>query len=134
MDDIHLPQKNFISLILLRYLQITDIQSTCRCQIAFTINKAAFDHEGWAVGVAALWGYFINFDDYNGIIFMAYNLVIAKHSLRQAEPFRGIATAPWRARLEKVSVSMFVFPSAYRNNIVRKCNKVFAYVPSSVTT
>lgn len=26
--------------------------------IAFTINKAAFDHEGLAVGVATLWGYF----------------------------------------------------------------------------
>ena len=26
--------------------------------IASTINKAAFDHEGRAVGVAALWGYF----------------------------------------------------------------------------
>lgn len=26
--------------------------------IAFTINKAAFDHEGRAVGVAALRGYF----------------------------------------------------------------------------
>ena len=26
-------------------------------------KKAALDHEGWVVGVAALWGYFINFDD-----------------------------------------------------------------------
>ena len=36
--------------------------------IIFAINKAAFDHEGRAVGVAAMRGYFINFDDYNGII------------------------------------------------------------------
>ena len=34
------------------------LPATDSYQIAFTINKAAFDHEGRAVGVAALWGYF----------------------------------------------------------------------------
>ncbi len=28
--------------------------------------KYALDHEGWAVGVAALWGYFLGIDDDNG--------------------------------------------------------------------
>ena len=41
--------------------------------IASTINKAAFDHEGWAVGVAALRGYFINCDIESDYIFVTFN-------------------------------------------------------------
>ena len=46
-----------------------------------------------AVGVAALWGYFINFDDYNDTISATYNTVIVTNSIFREEPFRGIATA-----------------------------------------
>ena len=28
--------------------------------VYFNIKKNALNHEGWAVGVAALWGYYIN--------------------------------------------------------------------------
>ena len=53
VDGFHLSQKkSFISSAPFT-LPATDCY-----QIAFTINKAAFDHEGRAVGVAALWGYF----------------------------------------------------------------------------
>ena len=59
--------------------------------IAFATDNAALDHEGWAVGVAALWGYFINFDDYNDTISATYNTVIVTKSIFREEPFRGIA-------------------------------------------
>ncbi len=39
----------------------------------FTINKAAFDHEGWAVGVAALRGHFIDCDIESDYIFATFN-------------------------------------------------------------
>ena len=55
--------------------------------------KYALDHEGRAVGVAALWGYFINFDDYNDTISVTYNTVLVTNSIFREEPFRGIATA-----------------------------------------
>ena len=61
--------------------------------IAFATDNAALDHEGRAVGVAALWGYFINFDDYNDTISATYNTVIVTNSIFREEPFRGIATA-----------------------------------------
>ena len=64
-------------------------------------KKAALDHEGRAVRVAVLWGYFINFDDYNDTISATYNTVIVTNSIFREEPFRGIATASKRARLEK---------------------------------
>ena len=57
--------------------------------IAFATDNAALDHEGWAVGVAALWGYFINFDDYNDTISATYNTVIVTNSIFREEPFRG---------------------------------------------
>ena len=67
--------------------------------IAFATDNAALDHEGRAVGVAALWGYFINFDDYNDAISATYNTVIVANSIFREEPFRGIATARQRQSL-----------------------------------
>ena len=59
--------------------------------IAFATDNAALDHEG-AVGVAALCGYFINFDDYNDTISATYNTVIVTKSIFREEQFRGIGT------------------------------------------
>ena len=60
--------------------------------IAFATDNAALDHEGWAVGVAALWGYFINFDDYNDTISATYNTVIVTNSIFS----RGTLSGDWR--------------------------------------
>ena len=38
--------------------------------IAFATDNAALDHEGWAVGVAALWGYFLVLTIKNGFLFV----------------------------------------------------------------
>ena len=60
-------------------------------------NQRALDHEGWAVGVAVLWGYYINSGVGNDNISATCNSAIATNNYRRAEPFRGIATAQKRA-------------------------------------
>ena len=52
------------------------------------------------VGVAALWGGTTkSVDVENGFISANCNSIIATNNYRRTEPFRGIATAPERARL-----------------------------------
>ena len=67
-----------------------------RSKISFAVRQISLrvpTRRGWAVGVAALWGYFINIGVEEGFIFVIYNTDIATNCLRREEPFRGIATA-----------------------------------------
>ena len=56
-------------------------------------TKYALDHEGWVVGVAALWGIYQSADVENGYISAICNSDVTTNNCRRAEPFRGIATA-----------------------------------------
>ena len=67
-----------------------------RSKISFAVRQISLrvpTRRGWAVGVVALWGYFINIDVKEGFIVVIYNTEIATNCLRLEEPFRGIATA-----------------------------------------
>ena len=71
------------------------------------------DLEGWAVGVAALWGYHQNVDVASGYISTTCNSAIATNNRRRAEPFRGIATA----RQEQSLLAMTYCKNHYKQSI-----------------
>ena len=95
--------------------------------------KYALDHEGWAVGVAALWGYYLKRVDRWRLCIANWNRVIEINSHRRAESFRGIGTRA--CAISKSYHFQNRLPSMVpRNDIIRDGNKMFISTPPSSVT
>ena len=84
------------------------LQGYVPCHFAFYNQQRALDHEGRAVGVAALWGYYINSGVGNGYISATCNSATATNNYRRTEPFRGIGTRACTIR--KTIIKCFLLP------------------------
>ena len=68
------------------------------CRKANFVARTSLYAPVWAVGVAALWGYYINSGVGNDNISATCNSATATHNYRRTEPFRGIGTRACTSR------------------------------------
>ena len=146
-DGFHFAQQDFICRKANFVARTVDLAiSILRSCQPFTIGKVpltflpllqikyALDHEGWAVGVAALWGYYLKRVDRWRLCIANWNRVIEINSHRRTEPFRWIGTRACTINKSHTPFSKQTSLQVSRNDIIRDGNKVFISTPSSVAT